>query len=71
MKRLQIMIDEDLDAALDRKARADGTSKAAIIRTLVRAGLRPLPPRAEDSLFGMVGVDSYDAPESIDDTVYS
>jgi Ribbon-helix-helix protein, copG family len=71
MKRLQIMIDEDLDAALDRKARADGTSKAAIIRALVRAGLRPLPPRGEDPLFDMVGADSYDAPESIDETLYS
>lgn len=65
------MIDEDLDAALERKARADGTSKAAIIRTLVRAGLRPLPPRTEDPLFTMVGADSYDRTQSIDDTVYS
>jgi hypothetical protein len=70
MKRLQIMIDEDLDAALERKARADQTSKAAIIRDLVRKGLRPLPPRSADPLFGMIGADSFD-PSEIDDTVYS
>ena len=70
MKRLQIMIDEDLDEALARKARADHTSKAAIIRDVVRKSLRPLPPRSSDPLFGMVGVDSFE-PGDIDDVVYS
>ena len=70
MKRLQIMIDEDLDEALDRKAREDHTSKAAIIRDLVRSGLRPLPPRSADPLFGMIGADSFE-PGDIDDVVYS
>ncbi len=64
------MIDEDLDAALDRQARRDGTSKAAIIRSLVRAGLKPMPPRSIDPLFGMVGADSFD-PDDVDDVVYS
>ena len=44
MKRLQIMIDEDLDAELEREAAATGTSKAGLIRTYVRERLRPLPP---------------------------
>ena len=35
MKRLQILIDEELDAALDRQARAEGRSKAALIRQYV------------------------------------
>ncbi len=64
------MIDEDLDAALERQARERGTSKAAIIRTLVRASLRPLPPRSADPLFGMVGADSFE-PSDVDDVVYS
>ena len=33
MKRLQIMIDEELDEALEREARSTGTLKAALIRT--------------------------------------
>ena len=32
MKRLQILIEEELDEALERRAREEGTSKAALIR---------------------------------------
>ena len=44
MKRLQIMIDEDLDAELERLALQLHTSKAALIRRFVRERIRPLPP---------------------------
>ncbi|MGZ5297101.1 MAG: ribbon-helix-helix domain-containing protein [Actinomycetota bacterium] len=71
MKRLQIMIDEDLDQILERMALDEGTSKAALIRRFVRERVAPLPPIEEDPLWEMVGADSYDpGHESIDDVVY-
>lgn len=44
MKRLQIMIPEDLDAALQRQADREGVSKAAVVRRIVRAELPPAGP---------------------------
>ena len=70
MKRLQIMIEEDLDAALDRQAAAEGVSKAAIIRRIVRAELPTTVPHAADPLSTMVGADSYERADDIDDGVY-
>jgi hypothetical protein len=55
MKRLQILIDEDLDAALERRAATEGTSKAALIRRLVREHLSSLPPPSADPLSRMIG----------------
>lgn len=69
VKRLQIMIDEDLDAALDRMALREGTSKAALIRRFVRERLKPLPPLEEDPIWKMVGADDVE-PASVDDVVY-
>ena len=56
MKRLQIMIDEDLDEALERQARRERVSKAALVRRYVREHLRPLPSIEEDPLWGLVGM---------------
>jgi hypothetical protein len=72
MKRLQIMIEEELDDALDRQARREGTSKAALIRRYVGERLRPLPPIEEDPLWDLVGLVEGDAGDSssIDDVVY-
>jgi hypothetical protein len=69
MKRLQVMIEEDLDAALEREARSEGTSKAALIRRFVREHLRPLPPLEADPIWQMAGVDEFE-PEPVDDVVY-
>jgi hypothetical protein len=69
MKRLQIMIEEDLDAELDRLAASEGTSKAALIRRFVRQSIKPLPPLSADPLVAMVGADDFE-PCSIDDVVY-
>ena len=69
VKRLQIMIDADLDAALDRMALEEHTSKAALIRRFVREKVKPLPPLEEDPLWQMVGVDHYE-PADIDEVVY-
>ena len=69
MKRLQILIDEDLDVALERKARQDGKSKAALIREYVRDRLHGLAPLEADPLWQMAGADAFD-PAPIDDVVY-
>jgi hypothetical protein len=66
MKRLQIMIDEDLDLALDQLARETGQSKAALIRTFVRERLKPIPPLSVDQLIGSCDFE----PAPIDDVVY-
>jgi hypothetical protein len=69
MKRLQILIEEELDIALERKARAERKSKAALIRQYVRERLRGLPPLEADPLWQMVGADTFD-PSPIDEVVY-
>lgn len=69
MRRLQIMIDEDLDDALARKALAEGTSKAALIREFVRERLSALPPLEADPLGQMIGADEFDF-EPVEEVVY-
>jgi hypothetical protein len=69
VKRLQIMIDEDLDQILERMALDEGTSKAALIRRFVRERVAPLPPIEEDPLWELVGDISVE-PASVDDVVY-
>lgn len=69
MKRLQIMIDEDVDRELDRKAARDRVSKAALVRHYVQLGLQPLPPLGEDPLNALAGSADFE-PVDIDDTVY-
>jgi hypothetical protein len=69
MKRLQVLIEEDLDAVLAREASREGTSKAALIRKFVRERLKVLPPPESDPLWQMTGVDDYE-PDAVDDVVY-
>jgi predicted transcriptional regulator len=69
MKRLQIMIDEDLDQALEQLASQSGRSKAALIREFVRERVQALSPLTADPLWGMAGVDDFD-PVPVDDVVY-
>lgn len=69
MKRLQIMIEEDLDEALERLALERRESKAALVRRFVREAIKPLPPLAQDPLTRMIGADDAE-PASIDDVVY-
>lgn len=68
MKRLQIMIDVDLDEALAVEARRTNTSKAELIRRFVRERLGDRSD-STDQLEAMIGVDDYD-PENIDAVVY-
>jgi len=69
MKRLQILIEPELDLELERKARAEGKSKAALIRQYVRDRLRGLSPLEADPLWSMAGADAFE-PAPVDDTVY-
>ena len=71
MKRLQISIEPELDAALGREARRQRCSKAALIRKYVRERLTPLPPLQEDPLWQLVGADPDAEPaDDIDEVVY-
>jgi len=72
VKRLQIMIEEELDAALARQAAEEGVSKAALIRRYVGERLRLLPPIEEDPLWGLAGLYKGSPTDSadIDEVVY-
>jgi hypothetical protein len=73
VKRLQIMIEEELDEALGQQAAAEGVSKAALIRRYVAERMRPLPPLEEDPLWELIGMikdGSTDDSASVDDVVY-
>jgi Ribbon-helix-helix protein, copG family len=72
MKRLQISIEPELDAAVGRRADEEGLSKAEVIRRCVRERIRPLPPIEEDPFFKLMGTASSDPNDtrSIDEVVY-
>ena len=69
VKRLQILIDEDLDEALEVMAREERTSKAALIRKFVRDRVRVRPRVQDDPIWGMVGAYPGQS-EPVDDVVY-
>ena len=70
VKRLQIMIEEELDTALARQDAEEGVSKAALIRRYVGERLRPLPPLQEDPLWQLVGSVDAEPIDDIDEFLY-
>lgn len=70
MKRLQIMIEEEIDEALEHQARREGTSKAALIRRYVAEQVKPLPPLEKDPLWQLVGSVAAEPVEDIDEYLY-
>lgn len=74
MRRFQILLDEELDDALERQAELESVSKAELLRRYARDRLGPLPPVREDPLWELVGVDDADndpgSPVDVDDVVY-
>jgi hypothetical protein len=72
MKRLQISIEPELDAAVGRRADEEGVSKAEVIRRCVREEIRPLPPIEEDPFFKLCGTVEGDPDSSmtINEVVY-
>ena len=71
MKRVQILVDRELDAGLEREAARQRKSKGALVREALRKYLKPLPPIEQDPIWKMVGADSFEpvAPEEIDKVV--
>ena len=69
VKRLRIVLDDDLYLALERLARETGQSKAALIRSFLRERLRVLPPLSADPIAQFVGSCDFE-PVPIDDVVY-
>jgi hypothetical protein len=72
MKRLQFMIEEDLDAELGIRAPREGVSKAALVRRYLSERLR-LPPLEENppwEIVGMIPGQSPDESSRIDEVVY-
>lgn len=63
------MIEEEVDAELDRMAREQKTSKAALIRKFVRKHVDPRKPDERDALWDMVGAGDHE-PEHHDDVIY-
>jgi Ribbon-helix-helix protein, copG family len=72
MKRLQILIEEELDADLERQASRSRRSKGALVREAIRRYIKPLPPLERDPIWKMAGADAFDpvAPKDIDKVVY-
>jgi Arc/MetJ family transcription regulator len=69
VKRLQILIEEDLDAALEKMAGQQGTSKGALVRRFVREKLAPGGTAERNPLWEMAGADDFE-PTDVDLTVY-
>lgn len=74
MRRFQMMIDDDLDAALEREASQRRVSKAEVARRLLRQGMAPLPPLEHDPLWSLIGADDDPADRGehvhVDEVVY-
>lgn len=73
VKRLQIMIEEELDAELGLQAAREGVSKAALVRRYVRESLEQPPAHKQGSIWDIVGMfDSgrSDGSMSVNDVVY-
>ena len=72
MKRLQILIEPELDAAVGRRADEAGISKAEVIRRCVREEIQPLPSIEDDPFFKLCGSVSSDPNDTrtIDEVVY-
>ncbi|MDX6633386.1 MAG: hypothetical protein QOG09_1246 [Solirubrobacterales bacterium] len=72
MKRLQISLEPELDAELERTARIEGVSKAEIVRRSVRKEITPQGSIWDDPLFRMFGTLKGDPNDkrSVDDIVY-
>ena len=73
MKRLQISIEPELDAAVGWRAEEEGISKAEVIRRCVREEIQPLPSIEDDPLFKLFNSPGASDPgdnRSIDEVVY-
>jgi len=73
LRRVQLMLDDDLDSRIAIRARLQGISKSELVRRILREEFPPLPPLHEDPLWEMIGADPGGEPgdsASVDDVVY-
>ena len=70
MRRVQILLEPELDDRLEREAAARGISKSALVRACVQRGLRTEP--FDNGLMSLVGLSEGrpDDSASIDEVVY-
>jgi len=70
MRRFQMLLDEDLDEALERVARREGLSKAELLRRYARERVTDIPLADDDPLWGLAGVAGEDlAPDDLTGSV--
>ena len=70
LRRVQLMLDDDLDERIAMQAKLDGVSKSEVVRRILRAEFPSLPPLHEDPIWEMVGADPDAEPANVDDVVY-
>jgi Ribbon-helix-helix protein, copG family len=70
MRRIQIHIDETLDAAVKAEAARRGVSKAALIRSCIAREVGAPAPAPDDPWDAMTGWLDDDPVDDIDDVIY-
>jgi hypothetical protein len=73
LKRVQLMLDDELDQAVALAAYQLRISKSEVVRRILREKLLPeLPPLEEDPLWQLVGIAEGEPGDSasVDDVVY-
>jgi hypothetical protein len=70
MRRIQIHIEEELDAAVRAEAARRGISKAALIRSSIAREVRGAAPPPADPWDAMIGWLDDDPVDDIDDVIY-
>ncbi len=70
MRRIQVVITDELDDRLEHEALLRHVSKSALVRDCVRRGLAPKGPIEGDPLWRLVGVDDGDPIDDLDEVIY-
>jgi hypothetical protein len=70
MRRIQIHIDETLDAAVKAEAARRGVSKAALIRSCIAREVGAVAPAPDDPWDAMTGWLDDDPVDDLDDVIY-
>jgi hypothetical protein len=70
LRRVQLMLDDDLDERVETRAKIEGISKSELVRRILRAEFPLLPPLHEDPIWGIVGAAGDAEPANVDDVVY-
>lgn len=63
------MVDEEINAHLERRSAQSGKSKAAIIREDLRKQMQRETPLSTDPLMRMAGIDDFE-PAPVDEDIY-